>query len=53
MNAIRAIHPFRHEGLWVLAEIGIQWSAVRCQRRHPEARRAEKRLPGVLPNGPA
>jgi hypothetical protein len=49
VNAIRAIHPYRHEALWVLAEIGIQWSAVRCQRRHPEARRAEKRLPGVLP----
>jgi len=49
MNAIRAIHPYPHEGLWILAEIGIQWSAVRCQRRHPEARRAEKRLPAVLP----
>ena len=44
MNAIRAIHPYRHEGLF-LAETS-------AQRRHPEARRAGKRLPGVLAHGP-
>jgi hypothetical protein len=34
MNAIRAIHPDRHEGLWVF-DAG-QRSAVSRQRRHAE-----------------
>jgi hypothetical protein len=43
MNAIRAIHPDRHEALWVF-DAG-QRSAVSVQRRHAEARRAGRRLP--------
>ena len=58
MNAIRAIHPFRHDGLWVFD--GGQRSGIRDQgskvsgqgmRRHLEARRAGERSPGVLPHG--
>jgi hypothetical protein len=52
MNAIRAIHPYRHEGLWVLAEIGIQLSAVRCQRRHPESREPKSGCQVCFPHGP-
>jgi hypothetical protein len=50
MNAIRAIHPDRHEGFWVF-DAG-QRSAISGQLS-AEARRAGRRLPGVLPNGPA
>jgi hypothetical protein len=60
MNAIRAIHPYRHEGLWVFdegqhSESRGQRSEVRGQgmRRHPQARRAGERSPGVFPRCPA
>ena len=43
-----AIHPYRHEELWVFDEgqrskSRDQGSEVSCQRRHPEARRAVRR----------
>jgi hypothetical protein len=50
MNAIRAIHPVRHEALWVLDE---GQRAAGSGQLSAEARRAGRRLPGVLPHGPA
>ena len=46
MNAIRAIRPYRHVGLWVFDEgQPPAWRVVRDQgRRHPEARLAGKRM---------